>query len=86
MSQRMARCPMEVSARITLSDTQEKLHSVTVFQNVIQEITEDESIDPTKNRKEVTTNLLESTSFICTFTGGTIINVERPLPLKDQES
>ena len=77
MTQRLDRCPKELVVKLVIRDEEKKLHTLMAFQNQIRKITGDDTIDEVTRADEVTKSLLNSELFTCTYTGGTIKNVDR---------
>ena len=77
---RLDRCIEELVVKLVVRDRQtNELHTFTAFEDQIQKITgHDTAIDDVKRAEKVTTNLLNSEVFKCTYIGTIIKSVDRP--------
>ena len=78
LSQRTDRCPRELVARLLIGSEVEEFEArtLTAFERSIKNITEDDTIDgDTSAAMTVTTALLKSRTFNCTYSGNVIKTV-----------
>ena len=79
LSQRTDRCPRELVVRLLIIGAEEEeTRTFTAFQKSIVQITGDDTINGYTSEEKVTTALLKSMNFNCTYSGSIIKTVDRP--------
>ena len=77
LMQRLDKYPQEWCARLLIRNAEKMaMHNLTAFQCTIRTIAEDDLIDETTTAEQITTALLTSSPFNCTYTGRVIKAVD----------